>query len=198
VILCVLPGLWASAAPLPDSVLPCAPCHDRENSAQIEEWLASPYSETEGGRQCTDCHRRRCSGTDAQTPVDDLTAVSSQHLGQAVRLAVAAVCSDRSVSVEVAVSNMGVGHLLPTSRQGRALTLEVIARDADRTSLSARSATFRARLPPFATDVSRYRFDSPGVGPVYVVARLVWVPATGPRLLITRAETACETPRVSR
>ena len=77
------------------------PCHNRGVSNQVAEWLASPYSEARGGRGCTDCHDRYCSGNG----------------------------EDPENAVEVAISNVGVGHDLPTGPSERTLVLEVSVHD---------------------------------------------------------------------
>ena len=53
----------AGPTPVPDSVRPCTPCHNRAGSDQVGEWLASPYSEKIGGRGCTDCHGDLLAGS---------------------------------------------------------------------------------------------------------------------------------------
>jgi hypothetical protein len=177
---------------LPDSVIPCQPCHGQAGRGQIGEWLTSPFGENEGGRGCTDCHGRRCSGNSdsrflaARRAIPDL-----QRLREALLLRISASCSGRAVGAEVAVSNVGAGHGLPSAAGGRTLVLEVDARNGDRSLPPWPVGATRLRLPPYATEVSRYRFVSPRGGPVHISARLLLAPAQRPPLEITNAATTC-------
>lgn len=210
-------------APLPDSVAPCVPCHDRGENDQVAEWLASPYSERQGGRGCTECHVRLCSGAEAPgARPDNLDAELPPGPTKAARLTVTATCTGEEVTAEVAISNVGVGHLLPTGPSERALVLEVIARDRNEVSLPFMSGPklpeanrasvvlsggglagagandaaviVRPRLRPFATDVSRYRFEAPESGPVRISARLVLVPGFGAPSEIAESSSVCRSP----
>jgi len=124
------------------------------------------------------------------------------------------------VTAEVAVSNVGVGHRLPTGSAERTLILEVAAHDRNQAplplwedptqpavdraavglrgrgpatgTLAAASVTVQPRLLPFATDVSRYRFVAPESGPIRISARLVLVPATGRPSEIANTATVCK------
>jgi hypothetical protein len=207
-VLCLLTSLGrlgSDPPPLPDSVQPCVPCHNGGGNEQVAEWLASPYSETRGGRGCTDCHDRYCSGNgDSPAHAVDLATVESHGARTAVRLTVTAICTGDAVKAEVAVSNVGVGHLLPTGSREQSLVLEVVAHDRDQVPLPQRerstdsaatgeSVVFQTRLRPFATLVRLYRFDPPESSPASVSARLVLVPATGPPLEIASSATTCAT-----
>jgi hypothetical protein len=199
------------------------PCHNRQESNQVAEWLASPYSESAGGLGCTGCHAGRCSG---QTSARDLpeapTTVEALRPVEAARVTIRAICSDDGVHAEVAVSNVGVGHLLPSASRERTLLLEVTAQDQnqeplpewdrDRTAgagwamagamtrlsaeqaLPGSSVTIQQRLLPFATDVSRHRFAAPESGPVWVSARLVLMSDGGSPLEIATRSTMCQPP----
>jgi hypothetical protein len=177
--------ILALAAPsrLPDSVLPCVPCHNKAGSNQFGEWLASPYSEKIGGRGCVDCHGGDCPGHRAATDLESLR--------KAVRLSITASCSGGAVNIEVAVSNVGVGHLLPSGSVDRDLVLEVNVSDGNKSSLPWRAGSRHLQLPPFATDTSRYRFVSPHSVPVHVSARLVLKPSNAPSLEIVETATVC-------
>lgn len=211
--LCVGPGSsGADPSSPPDSVLPCVPCHSSVDNDQVGEWLASPYNEPEGGRGCTDCHASRCS-ENGQGPS------GSRSPNRAARLTVVTVCSPAAVEAEVAVSNVGAGHRMPTGPGERALILEVAAFDRDREPLpvwaerrlpatwtvagfpspvrvgdgpSDRYVTLEPRLPPFATHVSRYRFIPPASGPARVSARLVLATPNRPPLEIAGTVTECK------
>jgi hypothetical protein len=165
-------------------VRPCLPCHNRAGSDQVGEWLASPYSEKIGGRGCIDCHGGECP--------DGRDAADLPGLQKAVRLSVTAGCSGGAVRIEVAVSNVGAGHLLPSSSGERSLMLEVTASDGGRSSLPWRIGSRHLQLPPFSTDISRYSFVSPRGGPVQVSARLVLVQAAGSPLEITNTAAVCK------
>jgi hypothetical protein len=222
VAICFLVGLnlaGGGPASLPDSVRPCLPCHSGGERDQIGEWLESPYSETEGGRGCVDCHGRSCLGNPDARVLGSDTGLQSESLQEAARLTVTAICSDSAVEAEVAVSNVGVGHLLPTGAGERTLILEVAAHDRNRTPLTlwegsrhprdagptaggagrlfvkntlpGSSTTFKPRLLPFATDVSRYRFVPPEDGSARVSARLILASAAAPRLEIASTATDC-------
>jgi hypothetical protein len=211
-------GLDASS--LPDSVLSCVPCHQQGDRNQVDEWLASPYSEREGGRGCIDCHSKRCPAAGGTDSVEEqVSGTDLQGLREAVRLSVTTVCSIDAVEAEVVVSNIGVGHLLPTGSSERTLILEVAAHDHNGAPLPLRAgsrypldtsapgtvgsrrfvadpppgdaAVFRPRLAPFATDVSRFRFGLPASGPAYVSTRLVLVQTTGPPLEIASTASVC-------
>jgi hypothetical protein len=186
--LCLSPALFLAGAnppALPDSVLPCTPCHHRGTRDQVAEWLVSPYSEVKGGRGCTDCHDRYCSGSDLRgTGTGGRAKAGSLDSSVAVRLTMAASCADDEILVEVAVSNLGVGHLVPTGASERSMVLEVFTRD--RISVIA-----VPRLRPFATSVSRHRFELTSHGSVHVSAQLVLVQSPTTRLEFARAETVC-------
>ena len=193
--LCLFTAPAGTGVSLPESVLPCLPCHHRGNSDQVGEWLASPYSEAQGGRGCTDCHDPNCAGNGERST---LAATGPRRWREAVGLSVTAVCSGNGVDAEVAVSNVGVGHLLPTGSEGRTLVLEVAARDRHGTPLSVSSTTVQPPLAPFATDVSRHRLVAPANGAARISARLFLVPAAGPRSEIAGTETFCNTSKETR
>lgn len=177
---------------LPDSVRPCLPCHNRDAGGQIGEWLASPYSETEGGRGCIDCHGRECSGNGGfPAHASHHEDVDMESLREALCLRVTASCSGEAVDVEVAVTNAGVGHLLPSVSGGRNLILEVAARDSQQELLPWPAGSSHLQLAPFATAVSRYRFTSKREGMIHVSAQLVLEPEEGPPLDIAHATTVC-------
>jgi hypothetical protein len=178
----------AGSSPLPDSVKPCRPCHGRGGSGQVAEWLVSPYSEAEGGRGCADCHDERCSGNGGPREQVDLASIR-----EAVLLKITASCAGAAVDVEVAVSNVGVGHLLPSSAGERDLVLSVGAKDHERELAPWPAGSSRLQLPPFSTEVSRYRFISPHSGPVHVSARLTLGQADERILEVAEATTVCST-----
>jgi hypothetical protein len=162
------------------------PCHSSGDSDQIGEWLASPYSEMEGGRGCVQCHDRLCLGNG-----DRRRGVNLEDLREAVRLGVTASRSGDAVSVEVAVTNVGVGHLLPTGPGARSLVLDVAAHERDGNTILWRGGSRDLQLPPFATALNRYRFVSMREGPVRVSARLVLVPGDADPLEIAEAAATC-------
>jgi hypothetical protein len=144
------------------------------------------------------------------------SSTSLHTLRAALRLTVNTVCSGDTVSAEVVVANVGVGHLLPTGPAGRQLVTEVAARSFDGSPLRLRSgprlapcfgsgpgrvfasskdapvsAAGGAPFAPFATDVSEYRFTAPDGEPVQVTARLVLVPLDGDPDEIASASASC-------
>jgi len=137
-------------------------------------------------------------------PAAGRRATESRNAREAVRLTLNATCSGNAVDAEVAVSNVGVGHPLPTGVDARSLILEVVAHDRNDAPLallpgptsierafSESSVTVRPRLLPFATDVTRYRFAAPKSGPAHVSARLVLLSATGTPSEIAGTATDC-------
>jgi hypothetical protein len=182
----------ADSFPLPGSVSSCLPCHDRGVGGQVGEWLASPYSEAEGGRGCTDCHGERCSGNgEAGASVDRSVGADLLRLREALLLRITAHCSGETVDVEVAVSNVGAGHMLPSPSGGRKMILEVAARDRLQALQSWPAGSSHLQLPPYATELSRYRFVSAHYGPVHVSARLMLEPTGLRQIEITNTSTVC-------
>ncbi len=211
-VLCLIPAAVDPFPTPPDSVVPCVPCHSQQGNQQVGEWLASPYSQTEGGRGCIDCHGRRCAGThDGNARNGRPAATAPRGPAAAARLTVTAVCTSDGVEVEVVVANLGTGHDLPTGSPERILVLEVSARREDGVPLAQRPAgapgrifvkhlptgnseAYRLRLAPFETDVSRYRFVSAGRHSARVTARLALSPASGNSYEIARTTTMCRAP----
>lgn len=189
--ICLSAGLilvGSGSPPLPDSVLPCAPCHHDGVDDQIAEWLASPYSEARGGRGCVDCHGLRCSGNPGgRTHRPDVEPRRAPGPSDAVRLSVTAVCAQREVNAQVAISNVGAGHRFPSGSSGRTLILEV--REGDRGS-----KVVEAPLPPFATRLGRHRFALPVGRPVRVEARLMLLPIRGSPRVVAQASADCAEP----
>jgi hypothetical protein len=184
---------------LPPAVAECVPCHDGGAMDQVGEWLASPYSAAEGGLGCADCHATRCSGAEGDEFVDrSIRAENLGNLRRAIRLSVTATRSGDSIEAEVAVTNVGAGHYLPTLGAGRSLLLEVVAGDRDGATLrppidprSTSSPPRAIRLAPFETLVRQYRFVAPEDGPVPVTARCLLVSAEGGALEIANTATLC-------
>jgi hypothetical protein len=199
----VLIGSGSASTPstaLPESVGRCVPCHRSGEMDQLGEWLASPYSASEGGLGCVDCHPKECRGSSGRTAFGRTTsAVNLESLRRAVRLALTTTWNGNAVEAEVAVTNVGAGHHLPTGSAGR-LVLEVAARDrgAEPLALTPKMPARAIRLAPFATDVSHYHFAAPEEGPVDVTARLLLVPAAGDPIDIANTTTVCRSPARSR
>jgi len=192
---CAAPA--GTGAPLPRTVAPCLPCHHRTDRDQVAEWLASPYSEAEGGRGCTSCHGVICAGNDEG---GERASARPPTWREAVGLSVSADCPGDTVEAEVAISNIGVGHLLPTGSGIRSLMLEVAVHDGNRTPTSMSSTRVESPLEPFATVVSRHRLVAPAEGTARVSARVFLVPANGPPAEIAGTETFCSSsnkPRVA-
>jgi hypothetical protein len=115
-----------------------------------------------------------------------------------VGLTLTAECPGSTVNAEVAISNIGVGHLLPTGAEARSLLLEVAVHDRNRRPLSVSAVPVESRLEPFATVVSRHRLVAPAEGPARVSARLFLVPAVAPPAEIAGTETLCSASRTTR
>jgi hypothetical protein len=110
-------------------------------------------------------------------------------------------CPGDTVEAEVAISNVGVGHLLPTGPGIRTLMLEVAVHDGDRTPISVSSTRVEPPLAPFATAVSRHRLAVPVESPAQVSARVYLMPAVGPPTEIAGTQTSCSNsnkPRVAK
>ena len=129
-LLCLGPGMGAPPA-TPEAVVPCLPCHHQPGSDPVGEWLISPYSQAEGGRECADCHEPRCSGNGNAGTRRGTTVAPPGTLREAARLTVATTCSGDAVEAEVVVTNLGAGHNLPTGPPDRRLVLDVTARGRD-------------------------------------------------------------------
>jgi hypothetical protein len=189
--LAAVAALGVDSRRIPDTVAPCVPCHHGARSDQVGEWLASPYSEPEGGRGCSDCHGPACDARGAGGAPPDGPSSSPSEAG---RVSVSAVCSRYAVEVEVAIFNVAAGHSYPTGPAARSLVLEVDARDRDRPPLPLRAGARRRHVPrlaPFAIDVSRSRFGAARDGRARVFVRLVLVEAGVPPSDIAEVETLC-------
>ncbi|MGD8374885.1 MAG: hypothetical protein PVF68_01990 [Acidobacteriota bacterium] len=201
-------SLGAVLTPPPEPVRSCAPCHHRAGNDPVGEWLASPYSQIEGGRGCADCHGEKCSGNGEGARPFPRARVP----GAAAHLTLSAACSKGRVEAEAVVTNLGAGHDLPTGPVDRSLVLQVTAHDREGVPLSTENsapaagpaarrvfaggtgcegARSRGRLAPFETDVSRYSFLHRGAGPVRVRARLFLTPRAGPCREIAGATSVC-------
>ncbi len=136
----------------------CAACHTGTfwgvsiyNS--FGEWLASPYSDTETGKTCQDCHMPHLGVTQFvqlppdvtnYVPVRDAQTIFSHRmpgaaddalLQQTAELTVETELDGDSLLVTVDVTNTGAGHDIPTDNPLRNLILLVDARDANDDSL---------------------------------------------------------------
>jgi hypothetical protein len=178
-----------SNPPLPETVLPCVPCHGQGYRNQVAEWRASPYSESEGGSGCTTCHGTTCTGNRGRGV---RVSPDPPRWQNAMRLSVIAHCHGSDVVAEVAIANVGAGHLLPTGSAERPLMLEVASHDRKGNSGRVHSAPVHPPLKPFETVVSRHRFSVPGPGPTRVTARLIVMRSGEPPAEITSVETICD------
>jgi len=173
VALLLLAGLSSGGAGpsyLPDSVTPCLPCHNRGDADQVAEWRASPYSEAEGGRGCTHCHGRYCSGSEVpRTRAADPVPADTPGPIEAARLTVRATCTGEEVTAEVAVSNVGVGHLLPTGSPERTLVLEVAAHDRNEAPLPFRNDSTQPAVHRATVGLTR---RDPATGSLPVASRI--------------------------
>lgn len=174
----------------------CAPCHAAGGKGTFEQWLASPYSDRDGGLPCQGCHREDTLplGCRTSSPTDGSAKTApGRPSRRAAELRVMAGCDDTGgVTVEVAVCNLGAGHELPTGGHGAAVILVVEGFAPNGVPLTRREgpilpeaadvfsgrpgvvyAAGRSGLPPFATDVTRYLFAGPCTNETRIEARLV-------------------------
>lgn len=124
----------------------CAACHrgvfwDTLIYDSYGEWLASPYSDTQSGQTCQDCHMPPGQSAymalpqvgglerDSQTLFSHRMpgALDDALLGNAAELTVQAQRSGDELHVVVGVTNSGAGHHLPTDSPLRQVILVVEA-----------------------------------------------------------------------
>ncbi|MBN1781113.1 hypothetical protein JW948_08325 [bacterium] len=146
-------GPYDDVAPGEDTYTPiqkrseyCAPCHtakfwDVRIYNSFGEWLESPYSDSETGRTCQDCHMpaglndhfaRIESGGRIRDPATIFShrmpgAMDEDLLRHAVTMDVTASRQDKSVTVNVEITNDQTGHHVPTDSPLRHLILLVTA-----------------------------------------------------------------------
>ncbi len=149
----VAPGEDAYS-PLQNESEYCAPCHSAkfwgvEIYNSYGEWLNSPYSDTETGQTCQDCHMppgltdhfvRYDKGGKLRDPKTIFShrmpgAMDEEFLRTAVTMNVSAIFEDGNIQVDVEIINDRTGHHVPTDSPLRHLILLVQARDADENPL---------------------------------------------------------------
>ncbi|MGD9098863.1 MAG: carboxypeptidase-like regulatory domain-containing protein, partial [Anaerolineae bacterium] len=137
-----------SYLPLEQESAFCAPCHfgafwDTVAYNSFGEWLESPYSDPETGQTCQDCHMPPAGydyfvfpeqGGLHRDPNRILShlmpgARDEEFLQSTVTMAVTATQGTDGLLVEVAITNSGAGHHVPTDSPLRHLILLVQAHD---------------------------------------------------------------------
>jgi hypothetical protein len=128
----------------------CAPCHyavfwDTVIYNSYGEWLESPYSDPASGQTCQDCHMpvgnsdhfaKLESGGLIRDPerINShlmLGASSPDFISDAVTMSISGKSEGGQALIEVAVTNSGSGHHLPTGSPLRQMILIVDAKDAN-------------------------------------------------------------------
>jgi hypothetical protein len=148
-------GPYDDVAPGEDTLVPlyrqseyCAPCHfgvfwDTVIYNSFGEWLESPYSDSETGKTCQDCHMPPLGGhqfatTEAGGQVRDPSTIFSHRmpgaadeelLRNALTMNVDARHEDNQIIVEVELINDKTGHHVPTDSPLRHLILLVQVTD---------------------------------------------------------------------
>lgn len=133
----------------------CAPCHfgsfwNTQIYNSFGEWLESPYSNSETGKTCQDCHMpagkndhfarldKGASIRDSQTIFSHLMPGASdvELLQNAVTMTVDAKIENERLVVEVDITNDKTGHHVPTDSPLRQMILLVDATDENGQALS--------------------------------------------------------------
>lgn len=133
----------------------CAPCHfgtfwDTTIYNSFGEWLESPYSETETGKTCQDCHMPRLGATYFALPDQGGTerdpeiifshrmpgASDETLLRNAVTMSVDASRAEEEIIVTVTIVNDQTGHHVPTDSPLRQMILLVEVHDGQGQALA--------------------------------------------------------------
>jgi len=144
-----------SYLPLVDESAFCATCHfgvfwDTVIYNSFGEWLESPYSDTENGKTCQDCHMPVAGYNyfvfpengglyrDPNRIFSHLMpgAMDEELLQNAVTMTATATLESGTLVVQVVITNDQTGHHIPTDSPLRHLILIVNATDADGNSLT--------------------------------------------------------------
>lgn len=137
-------------SPLQRSSAVCAPCHFATFWSIVvygsyAEWLDSPYSDPDTGRTCQDCHMPALGTSHFARPDKGGLARDSGQtrshlmpgaadaalLQSTVDMAVSSTLADDALTIDVAITNVGAGHSVPTDSPLRHLILVVRATAAD-------------------------------------------------------------------
>lgn len=135
-----------TCSPLQRESAVCAPCHfgtfwSTVVYSSFAEWLDSPYSDPDTGQTCQDCHMPASGATYFVRPdmgglARDPAQLHSHRmpgatdavlLQRTVDLDVATRIEGNTVVVDVAITNVGAGHYVPTDSPLRHLILVVRA-----------------------------------------------------------------------
>lgn len=139
-------------SPLYESATFCSGCHEYTNEHGLRiletysEWERGPYSKE--GVTCQNCHMPRVEGfksvsiegVPARGFVNLHQLAGGSTLGQLQRALDVEISSverqGKDLAVEVALTNRGAGHMVPTGLPGRAVVLEVAVRVGGKEVLS--------------------------------------------------------------
>ena len=139
----------------------CGGCHEFVGPGgavvlgTYSEWKSSPYALE--GKQCQDCHMPVTQSSvvrpeiQAKTARANLHDLQGGHSEEQVRKAAEVEIlglkrNGDHVEVEVTVTNVGSGHMIPTGMPSRALVLEIVASDKHGRTLEKSQTTFRKVL----------------------------------------------------
>lgn len=146
----------------------CAPCHygvfwDTTIYNSFGEWLASPYSDTENGKTCQECHMPAPTIYDGAEVTnvapgkggierDPMTihahlqrgSTDQEFLKSALTMTAEVLQENDSIVVEVSLFNDNTGHHIPTDSPLRHLILLVEAEDSEGHELALQNGN---RLP---------------------------------------------------
>ncbi len=139
----------------------CAGCHEFNGPRGVvvlgtySEWKSSPYPQE--GKQCQDCHmpvtgaavvRREVQAKTSRANLHDLQGGhSEEQVRKAADVEILAVNRNGDhLDVEVAVTNVGSGHMIPTGIPSRTLVLEIVASDKHGVTLEKVRTVFKKVL----------------------------------------------------
>lgn len=139
----------------------CAGCHEFTGPGgallfgTYSEWKDSPYAQE--GKHCQNCHMPVTTAPAVRREVQEQTAranlhdLQGGHSEEQVRKAaeVEILALNRKgdhLDVEVAVTNVGSGHMIPTGMPSRALILEIVASDKNGRTLGQFRTVFKKVL----------------------------------------------------
>lgn len=138
------PAHKSAYSPLFESATFCSGCHEFTNEHGLRvletysEWERSPYAKE--GITCQNCHMPRVKGLKAVAGTGSSARgyanlhklAGGSSLGQLQRALGLDITSikrqDGDILVDVAITNQGAGHMVPTGLPGRAIVLEVALR----------------------------------------------------------------------
>ncbi len=165
------PAHKSEYSPLFESATFCSGCHEFTNKHGLRvletysEWERSPYAKE--GVTCQNCHMPRVEGLKAvagtggsprgYANLHKLAGGSS--LGQLQRALAVDIPSikrqGRDLTADVALTNKGAGHMVPTGLPGRAVVLEVTVRSGGKQLQSQRQSYKKILLDDEGNEIDR-------------------------------------------